>query len=593
MAMVVKNNMSAITTLNTLNKNSGALSKSLGKVSTGMRMNSAADDSSGYAISERMRVQIRSLDQDNRNAQNGSSMMKVAEGAVNSTIEILKTLKEKVINAANDTNTDSDRATIQKELDQSIDQIDDNANVTYNGKYLLDGSKNNKGVATHTTLTNQNLHTDTQATTKLTDLKSRAGDDLQIQKTDQITVSYVQSGKTYSTTFQAGDNDLQAIFNNAENIDTTTKTFASSDVGSVATAMDVSKANSGDAQAVKKAVAALRATLGHDVGSTINGVSFKGPNGQGDTKTNNDNAISAGDADFTVTFPGTGLRGETVVLSGGLNTADTNGELWKEVKAAGNDAQNAYKAMMAAGKELASAFATESTKLTWDHQNGTNVAALRNETSRDLISQMSSTTQALYEDYLKKADTFDTNKAKAEELVNKYNDSIKELNALKIEDKFYDARKDYDRSVETFLSNLEETAANTEAEQFSYTDSNGNTQTSAALDSNRGKFVKEMISDLRKQFQNVDPGNNATTANDAEKIMKSIKVGNETVAGGGTNMTSTYSTLNTSAKDVTTSNGKGGKAAALNVAYAALKSVETDLEKAHNDAFKQYSGPQL
>ena len=117
--MVVKNNMSAINTLNTLNKNHSALAKSLQKVSSGMRINSAADDASGYAISERMRVQIRSLDQDNRNTQNGNSMMKVAEGAVSSTVEILKTLKEKVINAANDTNTDSDRQQIQKELDAS------------------------------------------------------------------------------------------------------------------------------------------------------------------------------------------------------------------------------------------------------------------------------------------------------------------------------------------------------------------------------------------------------------------------------------------------------------------------------------------
>ncbi len=133
MAMVVKNNMSAINTLNILNRNSNALAKSLQKVSSGMRINTAADDASGYAISERMRVQIKSLDQDNRNTQNGNSMMRVAEGAVSSTVDILKTLKEKVINAANDTNTDSDRQTIQKELDQSIDQIDDNANVTYNG----------------------------------------------------------------------------------------------------------------------------------------------------------------------------------------------------------------------------------------------------------------------------------------------------------------------------------------------------------------------------------------------------------------------------------------------------------------------------
>ena len=227
MAMVVKNNMTAINTLNTLNKNSSALSKSLQKVSSGMKINSAADDASGYAISERMRVQIRSLDQANQNTQNGSSMMKVAEGAVSSTVEILKTLKEKAVNAANDSNTDSDRQTIQKELDQSIDQINDNANVTFNGKYLVDGSKNSKGNATYTVLTNQSLSEDTTGVTKLTDLKARSGDSLEIVDTDKVTVSYVQAGVTKSVTFSAKDATLKDIFKNAENIDGNDTIFAS------------------------------------------------------------------------------------------------------------------------------------------------------------------------------------------------------------------------------------------------------------------------------------------------------------------------------------------------------------------------------
>ena len=237
MAMVVKNNMTAINTLNTLNKNSSALSKSLQKVSSGMKINSAADDASGYAISERMRVQIRSLDQANQNTQNGSSMMKVAEGAVSSTVEILKTLKEKAVNAANDSNTDSDRQTIQKELDQSIDQINDNANVTFNGKYLVDGSKNSKGNATYTVLTNQSLGTETTASTKLTDLTARSGDSLEIVDTDKVTVSYVQAGKTYSTTFDAKDAKLQDIFTKAEAIDDGSKIFADAMNKSVAASM--------------------------------------------------------------------------------------------------------------------------------------------------------------------------------------------------------------------------------------------------------------------------------------------------------------------------------------------------------------------
>ena len=203
MAMVVKNNMSAISTLNTLNKNSSALSKSLQKVSSGMKINSAADDASGYAISERMRVQIRGLDQANQNTQNGTSMMKVAEGAVSSTVDILKTLKEKVINAANDTNTDADRATIQKELDQSIDQINDNANVTYNGKYLVDGSKNAATGGTSTALTNESLHSSTTWDKKFTELQDRNGNSLNITSTDTVTMSWVKEGVTCTASVKA------------------------------------------------------------------------------------------------------------------------------------------------------------------------------------------------------------------------------------------------------------------------------------------------------------------------------------------------------------------------------------------------------
>ena len=234
MSMVVKNNMSAISTLNTLNKNSSALSKSLEKVSSGMKINGAADDASGYAISERMRVQIRGLDQANSNTQNGNAMMKVAEGAVSSTVDILKTLKEKVINAANDTNTDSDRQTIQKELDQSIDQIDDNANITYNGKYLVDGSHNNKTNATTTAMTNESLDASTTSGSKLIDLKSRTGEKLNIHSTDNVTISYVKQGKTYSTTFSIGSTNTlsdvigKAAWNGKESIQNALKFKVSS-----------------------------------------------------------------------------------------------------------------------------------------------------------------------------------------------------------------------------------------------------------------------------------------------------------------------------------------------------------------------------
>ena len=140
MAMVIKNNMAAQSALGELKKNNDKLGKDLKKVSTGMKINGAGDDASGYSISERMRVQLRGLNQDNQNAQNATSLLKTADGAISSTVDLLKTMKEKAINAANDTNTDTDRATIQKEINQSIDQLEDNANVTFNNKTLFDGS---------------------------------------------------------------------------------------------------------------------------------------------------------------------------------------------------------------------------------------------------------------------------------------------------------------------------------------------------------------------------------------------------------------------------------------------------------------------
>ena len=218
MAMVVKNNIPAKNTLNQLDKNDKALAKSLKKISSGMKINSAADDASGFSISEKMRVQVRGLEQDIDNAQTGVSMMKVAEGGLQSTIDILSTLKEKVINAANDTNTDADRATIQKELNQAVDQLDDNANVQYNGKAMLDGSHNNSVISpgTQTFLVNESLAPSTSLNTRITSLKDFAGRSLGILSDSSIEFSYVIQGKTYTTTLSPVlRQKLNEMFNNS------------------------------------------------------------------------------------------------------------------------------------------------------------------------------------------------------------------------------------------------------------------------------------------------------------------------------------------------------------------------------------------
>ena len=194
-----------------------------------MKINGAADDVAGYAISEKMRVQIRSLDQANQNAQNGTSLMKVAEGAVSSTVEILKTLKEKVINSANDTNTTADRKMIQNELDQAIDQINDNASVTFNNKLLVDGSMNKKVDATKTTYVNESLSTDTTSTTNLTALTDRNGNSLDIKTTDTVNISWVKNGKTETTSIKvAAGTNLGAIL---QKMDTAATVGADSKIG--------------------------------------------------------------------------------------------------------------------------------------------------------------------------------------------------------------------------------------------------------------------------------------------------------------------------------------------------------------------------
>ena len=195
--------MGAVRTLNTLDKNNKKLGKSLSKVSSGMKIVGADDDAASWGISERMRVRIRALEQANQNAQNDASLMHTAEGAVDNTIDVLRTLKAKAIDAANDSNTNEDRQTIQKEVNQLVDQIDDNALVTFNGKYMLTGVANNaiqentnSQTWMRTILLNQSLATDTAMGNQVTSLRNRVGDSLGIQKSDLWQVSWVINGKT-------------------------------------------------------------------------------------------------------------------------------------------------------------------------------------------------------------------------------------------------------------------------------------------------------------------------------------------------------------------------------------------------------------
>lgn len=141
MAMVLKNNIAAQTALAELNKNQSKGIKSKERLSSGVKINSPGDDAASYSISEKMRVQIRVLEQDIDNCQTGTNLIRIAEGGIQNIIENLRYIKEKALNAANDHNTDTDREMIQKEVNARLDEIDDIASTTnYNGRYLLNGN---------------------------------------------------------------------------------------------------------------------------------------------------------------------------------------------------------------------------------------------------------------------------------------------------------------------------------------------------------------------------------------------------------------------------------------------------------------------
>ena len=122
-------------------------SKSMERLSSGMRINRAGDDAAGLAISEKMRGQIRGLKQASRNAQDGISLIQTAEGALNETHAILQRMRELATQAATDTNTLTDRKEIQKEINQLLDEIDRIGNNTeFNTQNLLDGTYANKKI---------------------------------------------------------------------------------------------------------------------------------------------------------------------------------------------------------------------------------------------------------------------------------------------------------------------------------------------------------------------------------------------------------------------------------------------------------------
>lgn len=243
--MRINNNIMAMNTHRQLGINTTAGSKSVEKLSSGFRINRAGDDAAGLAISEKMRGQIRGLDQAARNSQDGISLIQTTEGALNESHAILQRMRELSVQAANGTSTNADKANIQEEVNQLISEVDRIANDTeFNTKKLLNGdmsqtskfatalndSTNSVGIATvnatsasvtgnigirasgaavaadsasifQTTALSGGGGANISGGNSLTGIKTAAGASLGLQVGDEITVSAVVGGEVKNSVF--------------------------------------------------------------------------------------------------------------------------------------------------------------------------------------------------------------------------------------------------------------------------------------------------------------------------------------------------------------------------------------------------------
>ena len=204
--MVVQHNLRAINSNRMLGITQGTLSKSAEKLSSGYKVNRAADDAAGLSISEKMRKQIRGLEQASANAEDGISAVQTAEGALTEVHDMLQRMNELAVKASNGTNSLSDRQTIQDEVDQLLTEIDRVAETTkFNETYLLKGDKDTKTVTVNAQdagITGTLTQNATKATFVMNELK--IGDTIKIGGTE-YTIGGNQAAVKASITAQAGE----------------------------------------------------------------------------------------------------------------------------------------------------------------------------------------------------------------------------------------------------------------------------------------------------------------------------------------------------------------------------------------------------
>ena len=202
--MVVQHNMSAMNANRMLNITSSSVSKTTEKLSSGYRINRAADDAAGLSISEKMRGQIRGLTKASSNAQDGISLIQTAEGALNESHSILQRMRELSVQAANGTETDDDRESVQTEIEQLQSELTRISETTeFNTMKLLDGSMGSNG----TSGTKVNASVSINSLDKLETTSATK----EINKTVAMTADTAdQTGKTLSFTVNYTDENGNA-----------------------------------------------------------------------------------------------------------------------------------------------------------------------------------------------------------------------------------------------------------------------------------------------------------------------------------------------------------------------------------------------
>lgn len=212
--MRINHNIAALNTHRQLNSASTAQSKSMEKLASGLRINRAGDDAAGLAISEKMRAQIRGLDQASSNAQDGISLIQTAEGALNETHSILQRVRELADQSANGTNTADDRKAIQDEVKQLKEEIDRIGNTTeFNTQKLLNGNLKSAGgasVGQNTTIGSSIAKLDPATLTSTATMDSAA----LVSSTDFVSEKINVDGTDITVDWQNLTTDEQAVITN-------------------------------------------------------------------------------------------------------------------------------------------------------------------------------------------------------------------------------------------------------------------------------------------------------------------------------------------------------------------------------------------